>query len=74
MLQIKVKYFKGVKAWIAFGCKGAEKAGRNSDHPNIKISRCLRNNICVGFGAKLTLTADEEDDNPFTTTVIMQKN
>ena len=30
--------------------------------------------LCVGFGAKLTLTADEEDDNPFTTTVIMQKN
>ena len=30
--------------------------------------------LCVGFGAKLTLTAGEEDDNPFTTTVIMQKN
>ena len=40
----------------------AEKAGRNSDHPNTKISHRLRNDKCVGFGAKLTLTADEEDD------------
>ena len=62
MLQIKVKYFKGFKAWSAFGCKAAEKAGRNSDYPNTKISHRLRNDKCVGFGAKLTFTADEEDN------------
>ena len=62
LLQIKVKYFKGFKAWSAFGCKVAEKARRNSDHPNTKISHRLRNDKCVGFGAKLTLAADEEDD------------
>ena len=59
--QIKVNYFKGFKAWSAFCCKVAEKARRNSDHPNTKISHRLRNDKCVGFGAKLTLTADEED-------------
>ena len=62
MLQIKVKYFKGFKAWSAFGCKVAEKARRNSKHPNTRISHRLRNDKCVGFGAKLTLTADKEDD------------
>ena len=61
-MQIKVKNFKGFKAWSAFGCKVAEKAGRNSDHPNCQISRRLRNDKCFGFGAKLTFTADEEDD------------
>ena len=61
-MQIKVENFKGFKAWSAFGCKVTEKAGRNSDHPNTKISLRLRNDKCVGFGAKLTLTADEEDD------------
>ena len=61
-MQIKVENFKGFKAWNAFGCKVTEKAGRNSDHPNTKISLRLRNDKCVGFGAKLTLTADEEDD------------
>ena len=62
MAQIKVSSFKGFKAWSAFSCKAAEKAGRNSEHPNTKISHRLRNDKCVGFGAKLTLTADEEDD------------
>ena len=62
MLQIKVKYFKGFKAWRAFGCKVEEKAWRNSDHPNTKISHRLRNEKCVGFGARLTFTADEEDN------------
>ena len=62
MLQIKVKYFKGFKAWSAFGCKVEEKAWRNSDHPNTKISHRLRNDKCVGFGARLTFTADEEDN------------
>ena len=62
MLQIKVKYFKGFKAWSAFGCKVVEKARRNSKHPNTRISHRLRNDKCVGFGAKLTLTADKEDD------------
>ena len=61
MAQIKVNYFKGFKAWSAFCCKAAE-AGRNSEHPNTRISHRLRNDKCVGFGAKLTLTADEEDD------------
>ena len=61
-MQIKVENFKGFKAWGAFGCKVAEKAGRNSDHPNTKISHHLRNDKCVGFGAKVTLTADEEND------------
>ena len=62
MLQIKVKYFKGFKAWRAFGCKVAEKARRNSEHPNTRISHRLRNDKSVGFGAKLTLIADKEDD------------
>ena len=62
MLQIIVKNFKGFKAWSAFGCKAAEKARRNSDHPNTKISHRLRNDECVSFGAKLTFAADEEDD------------
>ena len=39
-----------------------EKKRRNSEHPNTKISHRLRNDKCVGFGAKVTLTADEEDD------------
>ena len=59
LLQIKVKYFKGFKAWSAFGSKVAEKARRNSEHPNTRISHRLRNDKCVGFGAKLTLTADQ---------------
>ena len=62
MLQIKVKYFKGFKVWSAFGCKVEEKAWRKSDHPNTKISHRLRNDKCVGFGAKLTFTADEKDN------------
>ena len=61
-MQIKVENFKGFKALGAFGCKVTEKAGRNNDHPNTKISLRLRNDKCVGFGAKVTLTADEEDD------------
>ena len=56
--MIKVKYFK---AWDASGCRVVGKA-RDSDYPNTKISHRLRNDRCVGFGAKLTLTADEEDD------------
>ena len=36
-----------------------KKARRNSEHPNTKISHRLRNDKCVGFGAKLTLTADQ---------------
>ena len=62
MAQIKVNSFKGFKAWSAFGRKVAEKARRNSDHPTTKISHRLRNDKCVGFGAKLTLIANEEDD------------
>ena len=62
MAQIKVNSFKGFKAWSAFCCKVVEKAGRNSEHPNTRISHRLRNDKCVGFGAKLTLIADEEDD------------
>ena len=61
-MQIKVENFKGFNAWSAFGCKVTEKAGRNSDHPNTKISLWLRNDKCVDFGAKVTLIADEEDD------------
>ena len=61
-MQIKVNSFKGFKAWCAFCCKVVEKARRNSDHPNTKISHRLRNDKCVGFGAKLTLIANEEDD------------
>ena len=61
-MQIKAENFKGLKAWSAFGCKVTEKAGRNSNHPNTKISLQLRNDKFVGFGAKVTLTADEEDD------------
>ena len=48
--------------WSAFGCKVAEKARGNSEHPNTKISHRLRNDKCSGFGAKLTLTAGQEDD------------
>ena len=48
--------------WSAFGCKVEEKAWRKSDHPNTKISHRSRNDKCVGFGAKLSLTADEEDN------------
>ena len=54
--------FKGFKAWSAFGCKVAEKARGNSEHPNTKISHRLRNDKFFGFGAKLTLTAGQEDD------------
>ena len=66
------KYLKGFKAWSAFCFKVAEKARRNNNHSNTQISHRLRNDICVGFGAKLT--ADEEDDNPFTIIVRMRKN
>ena len=47
--------------WSVFGCKVEEKAEeqRSSEH---KISHRLRNDKCVGFGAKLTFTADEEDN------------
>ena len=62
MPHIKVKYFKGFKAWGAFCFKVAEKARRNNNHSNTQISHRLRNDKCFGFGAKLTLTADEEDD------------
>ena len=62
MLQIKVKHFKGFKALNAYGCKVEEKAGRKDDHPNTKISHRLRNDKCVGLCAKMTFTADEEDD------------
>ena len=37
LLQIKVKYFKGFKSWIAFGCKVAEKSEKEqqtSQHQN----------------------------------------
>ena len=60
LLQSQV--FKGFKAWSAFGCKVAEKARGNSEHPNTKISHRLRNDKFFGFGAKLTLTAGQEDD------------
>ena len=49
-------------AWNAFGCKVEEKARRKSDHPNTKISHRSRNDKCVGLCAKMTFTADEEDD------------
>ena len=49
-------------AWNAFGCKVEEKARRKSDHPNTNISHRLRNDKCVGLCAKMTFTADEEDD------------
>ena len=49
-------------AWNAFGCKVEEKARRKSDHPNTKISHRSRNDKCVGLCAKITFTADEEDD------------
>ena len=39
-----------------------KKARRNNNHSNTQISHRLRNDKCFGFGAKLTLTADEEDD------------
>ena len=49
-------------AWNAFGCKVEEKTRRKSDHPNTKISHHSRNDKCVSLCAKMTFTADEEDD------------
>ena len=35
---------------------------RSSNHSHSKISHCKGYNECVGFGVKLTFSADEEDD------------
>ena len=61
MPQIKVKYLKVSKRGVHSVVRLQKKRGGTANIPTPK-SATARNDKCFGFGAKLTLTAGQEDD------------